>query len=33
MDDFPLWLKSIIWLMLGSVVIYTLIQIVFSVTS
>lgn len=23
MDDFPLWLKLIVWLSLGSVVVYT----------
>ena len=33
MDEFPLWLKSIIWLMLGSVVVYTVVQILFSVPS
>jgi len=31
MDDFPLWLKSIVWLMVGSVVVYTAVQIVLSV--
>jgi hypothetical protein len=30
MDDFPLWLKLIVWLSLGSVVIYTVANILFS---
>jgi hypothetical protein len=30
MDDFPLWLKSIVWLMVGSVVVYTAVQVILS---
>lgn len=27
MDDFPLWLKLVVWLSLGSVVVYTVANI------
>jgi hypothetical protein len=27
MEDFPIWLKGIIWLIIGSTVLYSLIQI------
>jgi hypothetical protein len=30
MDDFPLWLKLIVWLSLGSVVVYTAANILIS---
>jgi hypothetical protein len=30
MEDFPIWLKVVIWLMLGSTVLYAFIQIVYN---
>jgi hypothetical protein len=29
MEDFPIWVKAIIWLTMGSVVIYALVAIVY----
>jgi hypothetical protein len=33
MDDFPLWLKFIVWLMISSVVVYTAVQVVLSIVA
>jgi hypothetical protein len=31
MADFPLWLKLLVWLMLGAVVVYTAVNILINV--
>jgi hypothetical protein len=33
MEDFPVWLKLTIWLMLGAIVVYAVLQTIFSLTT